>query len=92
MHGRRSLPNTGARSGTMHGGIGDETTSHSSDINCPGRCDHAKFESGSLRLSGVLWMGDKDQREVVRNNASLIIMLMAFVGVVSVLVLVAFVL
>ena len=45
-----------------------------------------------MRLSGVLWMGDKDQREVVRNNASLIIMLMAFVGVVSVLVLVAFVL
>ena len=90
MHGRRSLPNTGARSGTMHGGIGDETTSHSSDVNCPAVV--ITPSSGSLRLSGVLWMGDKDQREVVRNNASLIIMLMAFVGVVSVLVLVGFVL
>ena len=37
-------------------------------------------------------MGEKDQREVVRNNASLIIMVMAFVGVVSVLVLIAAVL
>ena len=37
-------------------------------------------------------MDDKDRREVVRNNASLIIMLMAFVGVVSVLVLIAAVL
>ena len=37
-------------------------------------------------------MGEKDQREVVRNNASLIIMVLAFVGVVSVLLLIAFVL
>lgn len=37
-------------------------------------------------------MDDKDRREVVRNNASLIIMVMAFIGVVAVLVLIGFVL
>ena len=37
-------------------------------------------------------MDDKDRREVVRNNASLIIMIMAFIGVVAVLVLIGFVL